>query len=442
MPVCFMIMPYGTRETQAPVGRGPSKVSFDALWHKALAPLITELGYEPVRADQDLGALIIQEMLERLALSDLVLADMTIPNGNVYYEVGIRHAAKERGCVLIGADWSRPLFDVDQLRRLPYPLPEGDITDDTATGVRAALRDGVRKLADGRSPLWEVIPGFPDRIDPSKAATFANFVRQLSDFQGEVMAARRAPAEERKNRALALRDRHLAMPVLSPAVAIELLFLLRDATDWQTVIAFIDRLPERVRDLPLVREQRALAESKAGDHLAAIAALESLIALGGDSSERQGLLGGRYKKLYLDSTGADRSRYLDLAIEHYDRGMNLDLNDYYPSSNLPRLLRARGEPGDEGRATAAAYVALAGCERARRRDPKDSWIRPTLLAAAFDAGDVAAAERLYAEVRRDGPATWKLDTLLKDLEQSVPLVPQPERRAALEQIILKLRQLV
>jgi tetratricopeptide (TPR) repeat protein len=442
MPVCFMIMPYGTRETQAPAGKGPAKVSFDALWEKAFAPVIAGLGYEPIRADQDLGALIIQEMLERLALSDLVIADMTVPNGNVYYEVGVRHAARERGCVLIGADWSRPLFDVDQLRRVPYPLPEGEITDETAAAVRAALGDAVRKLADGRSPLWEAIPGFPDQIDPKKLNTFADVVRELSDFQGEVMAARRAPGAERKGRALALRDRHLGMPVLGPAMALELLFLLRDAADWQTVIDFVDRLPPRLREVPLVQEQRALALSKAGDHLEAIAALEALIALSGDSSERQGLLGGRYKKLYLASSGPDRARYLDLAIEHYDRGMRLDLNDYFPSSNLARLLRARAEAGDEERAAAAAHIALAGCERARSRDPKDSWIRPTLLGAAFDAGDIQAAERLAVELRREGPAAWKLDTTLKDLEQSVSLTPQPEKRQSLEKIIESLRQLL
>jgi hypothetical protein len=58
-----------------------------------------------VRADQDTGALIITQMIERLYFADLVLADMTIPNGNVYYEVGVRHAAKEIGCVLLAADW-------------------------------------------------------------------------------------------------------------------------------------------------------------------------------------------------------------------------------------------------------------------------------------------------------------------------------------------------
>src|SRR3712207_2270409 len=95
-PICFMIMPYGTKPTgQGQGGNAPDKVDFDRLWRSAIQPALDTLGYDPVRADQDLGALIIHEMIERLAISDLVVADLSIPNGNVYYEVGIRHAAKQ-----------------------------------------------------------------------------------------------------------------------------------------------------------------------------------------------------------------------------------------------------------------------------------------------------------------------------------------------------------
>ena len=125
--ICFMIMPYGFKDTGVQPGQGPAKINLDILWQKAFEPLIKELGYEPVRADQDIGALIIHEILERLYFSDLVLADMTLPNSNVYYEVGVRHAAREKGCVLIGADWSRPLFDLDQARWRGSSIPPSRI---------------------------------------------------------------------------------------------------------------------------------------------------------------------------------------------------------------------------------------------------------------------------------------------------------------------------
>lgn len=127
-PICFMVMPYGERKSSVSQDQGPNTIDFDALWEKAFWPAIKSLGHEPVRADQDLGALIIKEMIERLTLADLVVADVTIPNANVYYEIGVRHAAKETGCVLLAADWSQQLFDFSQMPSLRYPLATDEFT--------------------------------------------------------------------------------------------------------------------------------------------------------------------------------------------------------------------------------------------------------------------------------------------------------------------------
>src|SRR3954447_15940903 len=148
MPLCFMIMPYGRKATQTEHGRGPAEIDFNALWDRAYVPTIKMLGYDPVRADQDTGGLIISQMLERLYFADLVLADMTIPNGNVYYEVGIRHAARKTGCVLLAADWSKQLFDVAQVRTVRYPLPEGAVVEQTASAFHDAIKSAVGVLAD------------------------------------------------------------------------------------------------------------------------------------------------------------------------------------------------------------------------------------------------------------------------------------------------------
>ena len=152
--VCFMIMPFGKKATGAETGKAPAEIDFDALWDKALRPMIQdELHYVPIRADQDAGSLIIKAMIERLAISDLVIADLTIPNANVYYEVGVRHAAKKAGCVLIAADWSKPLFDMAQMRRLTYPLKDTSVTDESAGPIRNALKDGIRQVMDHISPV-------------------------------------------------------------------------------------------------------------------------------------------------------------------------------------------------------------------------------------------------------------------------------------------------
>jgi hypothetical protein len=445
-PVCFMIMPYGRKPTMVEQGKGPAEINFNALWDKAFVPVIQELGYEPVRADQEIGAMIINQMLERLYFSDLVLADMSIANGNVYYEVGIRHAAKDKGCVLLAADWSKQLFDLAQMRTIRYPLPEGEVSAETALAIRAAIKDAIARLAEGTSPMCEAIPGFPNDVEPERASSIRNEMKALADFQAKTRAVRAAPGAERCRLADEIVE-EFGQPPMMPAVAQGLLRMLetcvvRDA-DWQRPVDFIDRLPADIRALPQVQEKRALALSKLGRHIDAIAVLESLIAEHGSTSEREALLGGRYKALLKSSaTPRERLEHLNAAIEHYERGMMLDLNDYYPSSNLPRLYRQRGLKSDEGHALAVLQVVMMACRRARQRGATDEWVRPTELGAAFDAGDVERAEELYEEVATEGADEWKLATLFADLERSLDQHLDPERKLALGEVLQRLRALM
>src|SRR5688572_20923606 len=184
-PICFMVMPFGTKPTGVADGKSPAEVDFDQLWEKVLRPAIAALNYEAVRADEDLGALIIADMLERLTLADLVVADMTLSNGNVYYEVGIRHGAKEAGCVLISAEWSKQLFDVAQMRQVRYALPAKEISDADAKAAVELLKREIPKHTAAKTPLYS-LPGFP-KLD-ARRGSFRNLVESLSKFQADVTA--------------------------------------------------------------------------------------------------------------------------------------------------------------------------------------------------------------------------------------------------------------
>jgi hypothetical protein len=438
-PLCFMIMPYGRKPTQTEVGRGPAEIDFNALWDRGYVPVIKELGYEPVRADQDTGALIISQMLERLYFADLVLADMTIANGNVYYEVGIRHAAKEKGCVLLAADWSRQLFDLGQMRTVRYPLPEGDVTEPTVQAFHVAIKDAIQKLASSVSPMHASIRGFPFNVDEQTASSMKDQMMELAAFQANVRAVRASPCSEKMKRAQELVARH-GIPPMTSLVALALLRLLRDsadsANDWDAVLDFIAKLPNELAGQAEAREQLAFALSNTGKHVESIAELETLVDTAGPTPERLGLLGGRYKRLFMSAaTPQEQLLYLNKSIQQYERGMDLDLNDYYCSCNLPRLYRLRNRKGDEERAQSVLKIVIVACERAKRRGTTDEWLRPTLLGAAFDAGDADKAEELADDVAAEGAARWKLDSVLNDLESSIGQVQDNERRVRLVAVI-------
>jgi hypothetical protein len=122
--------------------------------------------------------------------------------------------------------------------------------------------------------------------------------------------------------------------------------------------------------------------------------------------------------------------------------MMLDLNDYYPSSNLPRLYRARGAKGDAEKAVGVAQVVYHACLRARERKAVDEFLLPTLLGAAFDAGDVEAAQTLLDEIEGADTSTWKLATTLPDLELSLRHVTDAGQQAALSAMVTRLKQLI
>jgi hypothetical protein len=443
--LCFMVMPFGTKKVSPAIDGAPKQIDFDALWINALKPAIEGLGYEPHRADQDTGALIVHEMLERLFYSNLVIADMTLPNGNVYYEIGIRHAAKATGCVLIAADWARPLFDTQQMRRLTYPLQVERVDAEAAEAVRTRLVEGLPELARGKSPMEIVLPGYPNP-DPRRAVTMREAVAAAGELEAQIDAVRSlSPGSRRKDAARALAASFPATNVLSVGVAMVIVTTLRDADLWDPMRDYLQALPIEMRETPWMSQQLALARSKAksSDHELAVASLQQLIRRQGDNSECRGLIGGRYKKLANEAKeGGDMAayrRYLSLAIKAYEAGMRLDLSGYYPVSNLARLYRERGSEGDGERAEFALRLTQEACEALRVRNDDDEWLRQTLLGAAFDRRDYGSAENLTCEVETQGPALWQLESTINDLRRSVAQIASLDERGQFEALIVRLQ---
>ena len=427
-PVCFIVMPFRRRKVEGPVVAGaPAELDCDALWDRVYRPVVEALGYLPVRADADTGSVIVKDMLERLAFAHLVLADVTLPNGNVYYEIGLRHVACETGCVLLATSWSKQLFDIDQFRSIRYPLTDGLVPEEEAADIRAALIQSIPRMKDARTPWHELVTAGQQA---ARAAAFREQSEEVSRFQARMRAARIAPKGERAGRLQSILADVNDATLSIPEIASELLTLVRDEMKWSDVLAFARALPANTRGLPTVQEQELLALAETGQPLDAIGRLESLVATHGDSAERQGLIGGRYKRLWKseqkeriargqDKPSADERRFLNKAIEHYSRGMELDYNLYYCSSNLPLLLRARGKANDAERAVIVEQFVLAACQRALSRGEHDEWLRPTLLGAAFRARDVERASELADQVEEEGAAIWKLDATMADLELAV-----------------------
>ena len=64
-------------------------------------------------------------MFQELLIADLVVVDITIDNPNVWYELGVRHALRARGCGAGVRGHASKAFDLYTDRKLRYGIRDG-----------------------------------------------------------------------------------------------------------------------------------------------------------------------------------------------------------------------------------------------------------------------------------------------------------------------------
>lgn len=423
--IAFVAMPFGVKPTGFAPGKGPAEIDFDALWDKAIFPALSQLDFLPIRADNQTGSVIIKDMLEQLVFADLVLADVSIPNGNVYYEAGVRHAARETGCILISADWARPLFDLAQITGLRYPFPVSEPTDDDYRVIVDRLVSGIPPLMHSIGPVFALTgAGSAKDRDTRQLKEISSL---LFDFQKNLRAAQLKAEDGDRARLRALvRTRDLGK---LPAYALEeLVRIARDNLEWAELAALIDKLPESVSERPFFLEQRALALSKQGNVHDAVAMLDTVIDKFGESPERLGTIGSRYLELAGDEPNRlRRRRHLAKAIEAYRLGMTLDLNQYYCAYKLIIALMDRGRSEDRPEAERCAQLVKAAAKRARSMGREDEWLDSTMAVLAFFDRDDELARETVDRILDKGWANWKLVGLSEDLKSALSWIDKEDR---------------
>jgi hypothetical protein len=145
-PRAFVIMPFG----QKPSGcaSGPD-IDFDSVYRNLLEPALRAAGCDVIRADQEVGAGDIRtDMFFELVTADLVVADITIHNPNVFYELGVRDGVCPRGIFLVNGDksMSRP-FDIASDRSFDYDIDLVATPTDTSEARKGKCKAQCDALA-------------------------------------------------------------------------------------------------------------------------------------------------------------------------------------------------------------------------------------------------------------------------------------------------------
>lgn len=108
---CFVIAPIGKEETE-------TRRRSDQVLSHIVEPVAGECGYATVRADHiSEPGIITSQVIEHLVDDELVVADLTDHNPNVFYELAVRHAVRKPIIQIIQEGQVIP-FDVAQSRTI------------------------------------------------------------------------------------------------------------------------------------------------------------------------------------------------------------------------------------------------------------------------------------------------------------------------------------
>lgn len=117
----FVIMPFGIKKLD------DREYNFDNVYESIIKPAGIIENWKVSRIDEHPNAgLITNQILKELLEADVVLAEITTPNPNVFYELGIRQTISRRGTILIAQQGTKLPFDISSQRVIFYDdSPEG-----------------------------------------------------------------------------------------------------------------------------------------------------------------------------------------------------------------------------------------------------------------------------------------------------------------------------
>src|SRR6056297_391725 len=105
---CFFIAPIGDEGSE-------SRERSDKLMEYIVEEAVSDYGYSVTRADlMDEPGSITSQIIQTTVESELVIADLTGHNPNVFYELAVRHATGQPYIQLIESTESIP-FDISDL---------------------------------------------------------------------------------------------------------------------------------------------------------------------------------------------------------------------------------------------------------------------------------------------------------------------------------------
>lgn len=455
----FVAMPYGTKQA----------IHFDEVYRDLIQPALQQHGFDVFRADEEQRAGDIREdMFQELLVTDLVVADLSIDNPNVWYELGVRHALRARGVIQIQAARDYLPFDVYVDRSLRYHLKDGRPDPQHLEDDRTRLGDfAVQTIRSWRgrkvSPVYSLLPSLEEpEWKKLRVAGVEEFWDAYEAWVDRIDVARK---QQRPGDILVLADegptRVLWVEAYRTASN-----ALRSLGLFEFALEQSERALELDPDDLDSRQQKGLLLGRLKRYDEAQAWLRRAVEDHPDDAETRSLLGRIQKDAWttawqqpdmtteqMRARAAEAAALLRLALDSYQKAFLTDPRHAYSGINAATLWQLleylTGERAAAGERRAVEGGARWAARAARAKNPDDYWATVTLADLEVLVGTPRTIKQAYQTAVVLADKNWfALDAtrqqllLLRDLgfrptqvqaaldvvEQALAPLTQPELR--------------
>lgn len=406
-PHAFVVMPFGRK--QGPDGRW---IDFNAIYQDLIKPALEDAGFESFRADEESSSGdIISDMFQELLLADLVVADLSIDNANVFYELGIRHALRRRGVVHIQAGRAYMPFDIFNVRTLPYKCDENGCPDhnfvekDKQNLAKMILATWNSERNRVHSPIFNLLTGLPEPDRKALRTPLATgYWEEYTNLQSKIAIAQR----QKRIGDVVLLAEEVNNPLIKEDIVAEAASALASIGNSALALKQYQQGLKINPENTFFRCQEAFHLNRLGQADEAIVKLEKLLKDVPNYVDAFNKLARIYKDLWRNAwkdiedeklriqAAYESSFLLQKSIENCLRGYRVDQNQYYSGINALMLsavlehlaTTVQEESGDSQEMTYRSLIpALQGAiqfclESSLNHDPNDYW-------AALSLGDLS-----------------------------------------------------
>lgn len=421
--ICFVIMPFGVK----PVGNRKlpfvplwtrRTANFDAIYERIYRPAISSVELPeggqlvPHRADKDFFAGTIgEEMFRYLEYSRMVVADISADNANVFYELGVRHRAREAGTALFRQTDASIPFDINQVRAFPYEFQPEKHAKASRDLIAKVLHESLLQLRVD-SPVQLALGR--QRYEAEREPLLEAVLRRAEDNLRQ-----RDKAAAAHNYRIAL-DRYGA----GPLIRLRLALIYRDSARWDDALRELQIVTEEMPTYAEAHRERGIVENKRFEQRrkagnpdlgeSGVRSLQQALSLSPGDYDALASLGGIYKRL----------GRLEEAFAMYRQATEASLGHPYPLLNEIKLqaLALGYLPLDEHR-----REQLERAERMRLAQTQDSppsdapWCFFDLAEIQLYLRRAGAFQHVIDKVIQLDVADWQLQTFADSLAPMLDL---------------------